>query len=35
MLEKWDDIFHLKKQVQGVDSISKASVSCAEPNIEE
>lgn len=33
MLEKWSEFFHGNKQVQGADSNSQASVSCAEQNI--
>jgi hypothetical protein len=35
MLEKWDDFFHRKKQVQGADSNSKAGASYSEQNTEE
>ncbi|KAM0851639.1 hypothetical protein ACQ4PT_052322 [Festuca glaucescens] len=33
--EKWGDFHNWRKPVQGADSNSKASVSCAEPNSEE
>jgi hypothetical protein len=34
MLEKWSLFFARNKQVQGTDSVSKATVSCPEEHIE-